>query len=146
MWGNRLVLWRSKLSFFPTIKRRHVELASCTPVVRTGGGGQPWPQSIKIIYTLKRKRWMGLWKQLSQCNNKFYVYRETGIFESWPKTLILLAVSWFFFPFCFSAAVGLWNWSYLLFKRRWRFLQMWKVGFRRPFQRFGYYQKKRPKS
>lgn len=76
-----------------------------------------------------------------QCNNKFYVYRETGIFESWPKKLILLAVSWFFPPFCFYAAVGLWNWNYLLFKRSWRFLQMWKVSFRRPFQRFGYYQK-----
>lgn len=78
-----------------------------------------------------------------QCNNKFYV-----LSWNWNIWILTQEVDFaggfliFFFPFCFSAAVGLWNWSYLLFKRRWRFLQMWKVGFRRPFQRFGYYQKK----
>lgn len=87
---------------------------------------------------------MGHWKQLSRCNaiTSFMCIVKLEYLNPDPRSWFCWQFPDFFSPFCFSAAVGLWNWSYLLFKRRWRFLQMWKVGFRRPFQRFGYYQKK----
>lgn len=107
-----------------------------------GGGGQPWPRGIKI-YTLKQKRWMGHWKQLSPCNaiTSFMCIVKLEYLNPDPRSWFCWQFPDFFPPFCFYAAVGLWNWNCLLFKRSWRFLQMWKVSFRRPFQRFGYYQK-----